>query len=239
MEIRTLRKITKYVFPHNTSISVPDYDIFTIMLVTIIEPLAAPITLSNSIWQWNQFILKDRHAWALLHLLRNKALEWYHHSWRDALCWDRKQVMLYLVSWYRLHKRLQMWKCSIINLWIWLRKRDSWLICWHWVFTSIFLKTLAMVILCLVGSFLCFCCGIFSYFVFFYAFLFCWKVGLNCCRQNFFRHCFDAFSEPPQSKPTKYSIRMPQKLNGCKNCTKEKFYTYRLKRLYFCQLELQ
>ena len=32
-------------------------------------------------------------------------------------------------------------------------------------------------------AFFSFCCGIFSCFVFFHAFLFCWMFRLNCCRQ--------------------------------------------------------
>ena len=72
-------------------------------------------------------------------------------------------------------------------------------------------------LLCLTGSFLSFCCGIFSYFVFFHAFLFCWKFRLSYQQTSFFsRRCFDAFSEPQESNQTKYSIHMLQQLNGHK-----------------------
>ena len=40
----------------------PDNDIFGVTPVTISEPLAEPITLTNTIWQRNQFILKGGHA---------------------------------------------------------------------------------------------------------------------------------------------------------------------------------
>ena len=49
----------------------------------------------------------------------------------------------------------------------------------------------------------------------------------------FCQHCFDVFFEPPQSNQTKYSIDMPRQLNGYKNCSKQKFYIYRLKSLHF------
>ena len=40
----------------------PDNDILGIMPVTISEPLATPRTLSNTIWQRNQFVLNGEHA---------------------------------------------------------------------------------------------------------------------------------------------------------------------------------
>ena len=40
----------------------PDKDIFGMMPVTISGTLAAPITLSNIIWQQNHFVLKGGHA---------------------------------------------------------------------------------------------------------------------------------------------------------------------------------
>ena len=75
LEIRTLREITKYVFLIHTSVSMRDNDYFGVMSLTISELLTVAITLSSTIWQWNQFVWKGGHAWVPLHLLINRALE--------------------------------------------------------------------------------------------------------------------------------------------------------------------
>ena len=124
LEIRTVREITKYVFPLNTSISIPDNDIFEIMPVAISELLTVPITLSNTICQRHQFVPKGRHAWIPLPLLRDRALEWYNHRWWVML-WGGTENKV-CCSWSTgiscIWDLFEIWKWRIISLWISLRK---------------------------------------------------------------------------------------------------------------------